>query len=153
MTSPERRLTLAVWRQMMPLPDGVPIPEAHARGFLDDFLATAPWVGRIAFRAAIWVLVLAPIFTGSWRPLHRLSAEGAERALDRLLYSPIYIVRQACYLVRLQASMAYLGHLPTQVSLGYRTTPWVPRGERSPPYAPAELEAAGIDPAKGGGTP
>jgi len=146
-----QRVTLAVWRLMMPLPEGVAVPEDHARRFLEDFLAVAPWTGRIALRAAIWLIVLAPIFTGFWRPLHRLSPARAEQALDRLLYSDLYLVRQSCYLVRLQASMAYLGDLPTQVALGYRTLPWIPRGERTPSYPSPELEDAGIAPEKGGG--
>ena len=153
MTRPEQRLTLAVWRLMMPLPEGVPVPEDHARRFLEDFLAVAPWTGRIALRAAIWLIVLAPMILGFWRPLHRLSPARAEQALDRLLYSNLYLVRQSCYLVRLQASMAYLGDLSTQVSLGYRSLPWVARGQRTPNYAPGELEDLGIAPGKGGGAP
>lgn len=117
----ERRWVEAIFTAIFPGPSGA---EARPDGeggtfshgvdamgpasFFEATLARAPLEAALGLRLTVWLVALAPIFLFR-RPatIAALGPRDRERALDRLLSSPVYPVRQLTAGLKAIASLLY----------------------------------------------
>jgi hypothetical protein len=93
-------------RSSRELPHG--IKQMHPASFFDALLAEIPLEQSVGLRLALWIVALAPLFT--IRRLGTIASIGTqdrEHVLDRLLKSPIYVVRQLVMSLKAMAALLY----------------------------------------------
>jgi hypothetical protein len=98
--------------------------------FVDDLLASASLLTVFGLRAALWLLLAAPLLRLPPRSFRGLPAGERVALLDRLRRSDRYLVRQAVTLLKLMACLAVCGLHPVQRRLGIHPTDATP-----PPWA------------------
>jgi hypothetical protein len=88
------------------LPHGIaPMKPEH---FFARTVAQSSIEQAIGMRLALWIVALAPIwFLRRPTTISSLVPTERQRILDRLLLSPIYVVRQLCLMLKAVASMLY----------------------------------------------
>lgn len=94
---------------------------------------TMPWWTAIIMRLALWIIWLAPPFLGlGLRSFGALAPDQRVHALETLLVSPVFEVRQLCDLLKLMYCMSYFGDEAMLRHLGaYRLAPTpTPQGGR-----------------------
>lgn len=88
------------------LPHG--IASMHPARFFDDVLARIPFEQSLGLRVTLWMIALAPLFT--IRRLGTIASIDPDercRVLERLLASPIYVVRQLAMSFKAVATLLY----------------------------------------------
>lgn len=88
------------------LPHG--IRSMHPARFFDGVLASIPLEQSVGLRLTLWMVALAPLFT--IRKLGTIASIGLEdrhRVLERLMTSPIYVVRQLAMSFKAMATLLY----------------------------------------------
>jgi hypothetical protein len=119
----ERRWLLRIFAAI--LPSGV--DPAQPRGavdvpmgrFIDDFVVHAPLVTLIGLRAALWLVMLAPLVVlGRARSFLGLGATEQVDVLDRLRRSDRYFVRESALLLKLVACLGFCGLAAVQEPIG-----------------------------------
>lgn len=104
------------------LPHG--IASMHPARFFDELLATVPLEQAVGLRITLWMVALAPLFT-----IRRLgtiaSIAPAERTrvLERLLASPIYVVRQLALSCKALATLLYVQSATIRAAMTEPVTP------------------------------
>jgi hypothetical protein len=98
-----------------PLPSGRPgtvlphgVASMHPARFFDDVLGRIPLEQSFGLRVTLWMIALAPLFT--IRKLGTIGSIGADdrrRVLERLVASPIYVVRQLAMSFKAVATLLY----------------------------------------------
>jgi len=98
------------------LPHG--IASMHPAHFFDGVLAKVPFEQSLGLRLTLWMIALAPLFTirrlgtiASLRPLDRT------RVLERLVTSPIYVVRQLAMSFKAIATLLYVQSAPVREAM------------------------------------
>jgi hypothetical protein len=88
--------------------------------FVDDFAVHAPLLTLLGLRAALWLVMLAPLLLA--RPRFRfflaLSAAERLRVLERLRRSDRYLVRESVSLLKLVGCLGFCGLAAVQEPLG-----------------------------------
>ena len=103
--------------------------------FVDDLLANVPPLTVLGLRAALWMVMLAPLpVLGRFRSFIGLAAADRMALLDRLRRSNRYVVRESVILFKIVACLGFCGLAPVQRRLGIHPTdstppPWA-RGSR-----------------------
>lgn len=93
--------------------DGAPAeptsaPPIRPADFFQELLAGVPFEQSIGLRAALWMVALAPLFTvRRLGTIASLSQEDRARVLERLMSSPLYLVRQLAIALKGIAAMLY----------------------------------------------
>lgn len=91
---------------------GLPgIVECDLDGFLDRFFQEAALALKLGLVAGAVLYQLSPLLTvGLPVPAFLLSEAQRERHLNRLLSHPIYLLRQACFLLKTVAGLCWGSH-------------------------------------------
>jgi hypothetical protein len=88
------------------LPHGV--ASMHPARFFDDVLASVPFEQSLGLRFTLWMIALAPLFTiRKLGTIASISADDRTRVLERLVTSPIYVVRQLAMSFKAMATLLY----------------------------------------------
>lgn len=96
----------AILPERSALPHG--LARMHPGKLLGDVIALSPFEQSIGLRAAIWLVALAPLFfLGRLRTITSLAPHERQRVLERLLSSPIYVIRQLCVGLKAMASLFF----------------------------------------------
>lgn len=102
--------------------EGLPcgLLDAGFEAFLERFKAEALPSLRLGFEAALWTAVwVAPLLIGELPPISRLSPARREEALEALLASRFYTLRQLGLLLKAVASFAYGADARVRAAVGY----------------------------------
>ena len=130
----ERRWLIQVFETILPSGAHPRMPlgarDVPAGRFVDDLLASAPLLSVLGLRAALWLVMAAPLFGRRPRSFRGLGPEGRAALLDRLRRSDRYLVRQGVTLLKVLACLAVCGLGPVQRRLGIHPTDATP-----PPWA------------------
>lgn len=82
--------------------------DAGFEEFYARFRAEAQPSMRVGFSAALWAAIwLAPLLIGRVPPISRLDPEDREKALEAMLGSRVYALRQLGLVLKAVASFAY----------------------------------------------
>jgi hypothetical protein len=88
------------------LPHGV--ASMHPARFFDSVLASVPFEQSLGLRFTLWMIALAPLFTiRKLGTIATISAHDRTRVLERLVTSPIYVVRQLAMSFKAIATLLY----------------------------------------------
>jgi hypothetical protein len=88
------------------LPHGV--ASMHPARFFDSVLASVPFEQSLGLRFTLWMIALAPLFTiRKLGTIASISAYDRTRVLERLVTSPIYVVRQLAMSFKAVATLLY----------------------------------------------
>lgn len=88
------------------LPHGV--VSMHPARFFDDVLASVPFEQSLGLRVTLWMVALAPLFTiRRLGTIASIAPEDRSRVLERLLTSPVYVVRQLAMSFKALATLLY----------------------------------------------
>jgi hypothetical protein len=130
----ERRWLTRIFQAILPSGAHPRMPlgarDVPAGRFVDDLLASAPLLSVLGLRAALWLVMAAPLFGRRPGTFAGLGAGGRVALLDRLRRSDRYLVRQAVTLLKVVACLAVCGLGPVQRRLGVHPTDATP-----PPWA------------------
>ncbi|MBX3192722.1 MAG: hypothetical protein KF819_37410 [Labilithrix sp.] len=89
-----------------PLPHG--IGDMKPSRFLDDVIRTVPFEQSFGLRFTLWVVALSPLFTiMKLGTIASIAPRDRVRVLERLVASPIYLVRQLVQGLKAVASLLY----------------------------------------------
>lgn len=102
-----------------PEPVFPPVRETDAAAFFDRWMARAPRLNRIAFRALLYVVEVAPLALGFRRRMRLLSVEERARYLEIAETKGPPQVRQIAGLVKGVAFLAYYGDDRVMLMVGY----------------------------------
>lgn len=92
------------------------VDRVHPARFFDDLLAGVPFEQSIGLRLALWVVALSPLFTlAKFKTIAALSPRDRERAIERLLSSSIYVVRQLAISIKAIATLLAIARPPEPV--------------------------------------
>ena len=115
------------------LPRGV--ASMHPARFFDDVLASVPFEQSLGLRFTLWMVALSPLFTiRKLGTIVSITAEERTRVLERLVTSPIYVVRQLAMSFKAMATLLYTKSDAVRAAM---TTP-----SRRPARVVSELPAA-----------
>lgn len=111
----------AVLEALLPRTDALPgLFDAGFEQFEAHFARTAPFPMRLGWRAALlaagWV---SPLLIGRLPPFERLDAAGREAALEALLKSRLYPLRQLGLLLKAVAGFGYGLDARVRARIGY----------------------------------
>jgi hypothetical protein len=98
------------------LPHG--IASMHPARFFDEVLASVPFEQSLGLRVTLWMIALAPLFT--IRRLGTIASIGEAdrtRVLERLVTSPIYVVRQLAMSFKAIATLLYVQSAPIRAAM------------------------------------
>lgn len=88
-------------------------------GLLDDMVKRAPFDFVLGLRAAAWVVTLfGPLLAGRLRTFAGLSVTERGEVLESLAHSRLYLLREIPMLLKMVASLGYLGVPSVQRELG-----------------------------------
>lgn len=94
--------------------------EAGFEDFHSRFRAEASAGMRVGFSAALWAAVwLAPLLIGRLPPISRLSPEDRERAMEALVSSRVYALRQLGLVLKAVASFCYGADPRVREAIGF----------------------------------
>jgi hypothetical protein len=136
----ERRWLVRVCETILPPGDGPDLPRGAAAvpmgRFVDDFVVHAPLLSMLGLRAALWMLMLAPVFLlGRCQAFLDLPHGERVTLLDRLRRSNSYLVRESMLLIKLVACLGFCGLAAVQEPLGiYPTDETPPTWARKAPW-------------------
>jgi hypothetical protein len=89
------------------LPHG--IASMHPARFFDEVLAKVPFEQAMGLRLTLWMIALAPFFTiRRLGTIASIAPEDRTRVLERLVTSPIYVVRQLAMSFKAIATLLYV---------------------------------------------
>ena len=131
------------------------IKEMEPGRYLDGLLTTIPFEQAIGIRLTLWMIALAPLFT-IWKlgTIASIDAKSRELVIDRLIASPIYVVRQLTVGLKAVATMLYGRSMAirTQMKTPLRaaTRPLVSLRLRKSPNATQDANATNLTNATGG---
>jgi hypothetical protein len=95
--------------------------------FVDDLLVNAPLLTVVGLRAALWMVMLAPLpCLRRFRTFTGLNAGERSALLDRLRRSDRYLVRESVILFKIVACLGFCGLGPVQRRLGIHPTDSTP---------------------------
>lgn len=104
--------------------------EVDYLGVLETMRRRATRLAALGLRAAIWLLALAPIWTGrSLRTISGLPRAARASLLSELLVHRAFAVRELSLLLKLCASMALLGTRSVRARSGYDDVHRAPANE------------------------
>ncbi len=82
--------------------------DAGFEEFYEQYRLEAEPGMRVGFSAALWAAIwLAPLLIGSLPPISRLAPEDRERALEAMLSSRVYALRQLGLVLKAVVSFSY----------------------------------------------
>ena len=118
--STAKRLVRSALADLMPSGGAMPgVLETDWDGFVERYAREAPrqvWLGVVA---GALVYTVTPILTvGRPVPATRLSPELKDVHADRITQHPVYLVRQAVFLLKLSAGFAWGAHPSVREKLG-----------------------------------
>ena len=80
----------------------------HPAQFFDELLVESPLEQSLGLRVALWVVALSPLFTlAKFSTIASLSRTDRERVVEKLLASPIYLVRQLAISMKALATLLF----------------------------------------------
>ncbi|MBK6809110.1 MAG: hypothetical protein IPI43_00230 [Sandaracinaceae bacterium] len=128
----ERRWLLRIFDAIYPggTAEGLRLGAADVpiEGLLEDIAKRAPFDFVLGLRAGAWVVTLfGPLLTGRFRRFAGLSVPERGEVLEALAHSRLYLLREIPMLLKMVASLGYLGVPQVQRELG------VPSVDREPP--------------------
>jgi hypothetical protein len=110
-TAFERRWRDALLSATIPPVPGIDLPaiaDLDLGPFWVEYARYAPFLVRMGFRLAVWLLTLLPLFLGFGpRLFHRLSGDARDAFLVRASASGSFLVRQFVMTVKIVACLAY----------------------------------------------
>lgn len=81
---------------------------------------SARLIARVGIRLGLWLIALAPMWLlGHMRTISRLTLEQRQTLLERLLEHRAYPVREAAFLLKLCASLAFFANDAVRARSGY----------------------------------
>lgn len=94
---------------MMPSVDGLPgLDREQLDAYLRQFRAEVNFMSQLGVFAACAVFVISPIFTiGAPAPSFLLSDRLLDRHADKLANSPLYLIKQCGFLLKMYAGFAW----------------------------------------------
>jgi hypothetical protein len=98
--------------------------------FVDDLLRRAPLAAVLGLRAALWLVLLAPLAQGRLRTFLGLEPRSRLALLQRLCRSDRYLVREAALLFKVVGCLGLCGLPALQRQLGIQ-----PVDAQPPPWA------------------
>lgn len=76
--------------------------------FFQELLFAAPLEQSLGLRLAVWIVALAPLFTlHKFRTIAQLRSEDRVKVLEKLMASPIYVIRQLVVSLKAMATLLY----------------------------------------------
>ena len=96
-----------------------PVRETDAAFFFDRWMARSPAINRLALRALLHVIELAPLALGFGRRLRRLEPAARAEYLARAERAGPPVLRQLTKLVKGMAFLSYYGDDRVMLALGY----------------------------------
>jgi len=76
--------------------------------FWKEYIERAPFLLRVGFRLAVWIMTFLPIFSFNFsKPFYALTPDQRDAFLVRSSKSNLYLVRQLATTIKLIASLAY----------------------------------------------
>jgi hypothetical protein len=131
----ERRWLLRIFAAILPSGGDPAQPRGAADvplgRFIDDFAVHAPLITLIGLRAAVWLVMLAPLLVlRRGRTFLGLGAAEQVQLLERLRRSNRYFVRESALLLKLVACLGFCGLAAIQEPIGI-----VPLDETPPDWA------------------
>jgi hypothetical protein len=98
------------------LPHG--IASMHPARFFDGVLADIPFEQSLGLRLTLWMIALAPLFTiRRLGTIASIAPEDRTRVLERLVTSPIYVVRQLAMSFKAIATLLYVQSAPVRAAM------------------------------------
>lgn len=89
------------------------VERVHPARFFDELLEEVPFEQFVGLRVALWVVALSPLFTlAKFATIASLSPRDRERAVDKLLSSSIYVVRQLAISIKALATLLSVARAP-----------------------------------------
>jgi hypothetical protein len=127
----ERRWLLRVFETVLPAaPPLLGAAQAPLGPFVDDLLRRAPLAAVLGLRAALWLVMLAPLVAGRRCTFLGLDPAARLALLERLCRSDRYLVREAALLFKVIGCLGLCGLPPVQERVGIH-----PVDARPPPWA------------------
>jgi hypothetical protein len=111
-----------------PAPPLPPVPATDAVESFDAWLAHAPRPNRLALRALLYAVEVAPRLGGCGGRLRRLSAERRLAFFQRLERAPLAPARTIAEVLRTTAASSYYGDMEVMRALGYDAAQRVAHG-------------------------
>ena len=104
---------------LTPRPLLPPVAETDAAAFFDLWMGRSPRVNRVAFRALLYVIEVAPLFMGFGRRMRRLDDGERARYLHSLERARSPQLRQLVKLFKGFAALSYYGDDRVMLLIGY----------------------------------
>lgn len=125
-----RALIAASMRDMMPAGAGLPgIDETDVDDFLRRLRREADSIYFLGLLLGAWIYQLSPLFTVGWPlPALLLSADLRDRHATRIVATRLYLIRNAVFLLRLNAGMCWGQHPRVRRAFGLDPYPEDPGG-------------------------
>ena len=102
-------------------------------GLLLDLQRSAPFDFMLGLRASAWVVTLfGPLLIGRPRPFGALSRDARAEVLEGLAHHRLYLVRELPMLLKMVASLGYVGVPEVQRALGLATVDGTPPAWATP---------------------
>jgi len=119
----ERRWLLRIFDAIYPAGtvDGLRLgaSDVPLEGLLEDMVKRAPFDFVLGLRAGAWVVTLfGPLLAGRLRSFAGLSVTERGEVLESLAHSRLYLLREIPMLLKMVASLGYLGVPSVQRELG-----------------------------------
>ena len=119
----ERRWLLRIFDAIYPAGtvDGLRLgaSDVPLEGLLEDMVKRAPFDFVLGLRAGAWVVTLfGPLLAGRLRSFAGLSVTERGEVLESLAHSRLYLLREIPMLMKMVASLGYLGVPSVQRELG-----------------------------------
>jgi hypothetical protein len=90
----------------------------HPARFFDGVLADIPFEQSLGLRLTLWMIALAPLFTiRRLGTIASIAPEDRTRVLERLVTSPIYVVRQLAMSFKAIATLLYVQSAPVRAAM------------------------------------
>lgn len=105
-----------------------PVRETDAVAFFDRWMARAPRVNRVAFRALLYSLETGPRFLGFGRRMRKLTPTQRAEYLQAIERSSVPQLRQLAKLMQGFGQLAYYGDDGVMLQIGYDAEANVERG-------------------------
>jgi hypothetical protein len=120
----ERRWLVRVFETILPSGAGLSHGAADVPmgRFIDDFVRHAPLATLIGLRAALWLVMLAPLVLRRGRTFLGLAEPDRVQLLERLRRSDRYVIRESAALLKLVACLGFCGLAAVQEPLGVYPT-------------------------------
>lgn len=103
------------------------VAETGLHDFVERFLRDAPFMVRLGLYLGSWVFALAPLITiGVPLPSFLLPGKMRDRYAAKVATHPVYLIRQAVFVVKMAAGLCWAAHPSMRANLNLPVYPLDP---------------------------